>query len=82
MKPIYKFTHNTSSAGTNLWSISTAATCLAPACKTERVKDQGPEPTSQTKQSNTSASPAILSAVKDLEFLIGVDRLSLIWQGK
>jgi hypothetical protein len=55
----------------NLRSISTAATCLAAACKTDRVNDPGPEPTSQTKQSNTSASPAILSVVKDLRFLYG-----------
>ena len=53
--------HITSSAGMNLQSISTAATCLAPARNTERVKDPGPEPTSHTKQSKTSASLAILS---------------------
>ena len=65
--------HITSRAGMNLRSISTAATCLAPACNTERVKDPGPEPTSHTKQSNTSASLAILSARKDLEFFVGMN---------
>lgn len=63
--------HITSRAGINLRSISTAATCLAPARNTERVKDPGPEPTSHTKQSNTSASLAILSVKENLEIVLG-----------
>lgn len=38
----------TSRAGRNLASTSTAATCLAPAYKMDRVNEPGPDPTSQT----------------------------------
>lgn len=55
---------HTSKEGRNLLSISTAATCLAPACSKDLVSDPGPAPTSQTWQSNTSATFAILSVYK------------------
>ena len=55
---------HTSKEGRNLLSISTAAICLAPACSKDLVSDPGPAPTSQTWQSNTSATFAILSVYK------------------
>ena len=61
---MYDYYTCTSNEGINLPSISTVETCLAPACNRDLVSEPGPAPTSQTWQSNTSATRAILSISK------------------